>query len=1209
MVRCLRNRRRPARSTLLALALATFPVLVAIQPVSAMERIKSTSVPPDGGSGGGAATTRAMAGSIIRNANATTSWYLYPGACTDRANGTWAPKSTPIADSLNGYTPGTSGPYTVVDQSAQEILWHVSDNGTCTTGSTCPAALNDTRSLWCGKNDPGWAIGYGYPNFTYQILYIDTGHHDANYSFVLSYNFSGESIYDNAFLVGGGLDSTDPIGNSRAILDNAIATGSSGSALLLARWSGSITPSSAGATGGNTTGGAVFIKGDPTGSPSTVSGASFTIDAQHRALYLVFTSDCFNSSEDGLWPYGHGFMIDNVSTSDNGALYSEQTAAGGTDSHGGNVIRGTPGAPIISARVPGSIGSPWQLVAGSSLPTPDFCSPKNSASDLIFMGGDGGTFHAIPNVAASVVTCTFPIPAGTAGVVAQWNEYLDLPAYSGYVQFAEFRYFRDGFWSGWRNTDGGGTRRVDGSQAWGSIRSELAEAAQADSVQLRYSIRCVKELTVDGVTCGDVVYGILYDDFRLEVVTGASAPSFGIYPSFVAQTTFVDGTMAGTGCSGGTVAAGQCWPGVRGSDTGSGAVHDNFNSPLGDSIVVTLSSALRRNGKGINWHHGFDPSIGGGLTAAHTNPNFVSIYDKPRVIYRIFDPTTKTWSPFDSSELDANAVSVSSTDTILIGSRFRMNWPPRDRSGLSLPGGFTVTGKSLYSQLAFLPRGTRLQYYFKAVDLNGGTSYQFSTDVLAREVEDLPTLPGGSVVAPDIIEFDVLPRVYSTAGTAGTLVAGRTNTPLLNLDGSYGAWSFGVDPVTQALRAMGVRADRYRMLQGTEQGGNLGGHELTGARQGRLGNYFPNMEEYSIKDSLAGWYRILIESTHRRGSFSLIEEADAKLLQQWWEAPTGGTDGGDRCLLITGNDGMNALLAIDGVPHPFENALASQVFGVATVANAWNGSQTNHTPTVRDLFADPAGGPSLGTPGNYQYMLDGACPGPDRFDALTKIGSAEAQNGALYPTISGITNVAGVSYMTERDVIVDHDRNKSLSYGFSLQYVRQGGMNLLDARAQVLYKFLASCRGARSVTDTASCWPCPTDANKYGNWAVLSGFQTGTYGPLYAIQNGNLAAAAIEVTPPPSFADALMQNRPNPFNPETVIPFSLASPGRVAVRVYDVRGRLVRTLLDAIKPAGVHAARWNGATESGARAATGIYFYRITYPDGHTTSKKMAVLR
>jgi hypothetical protein len=427
------------------------------------------------------------------------------------------------------------------------------------------------------------------------------------------------------------------------------------------------------------------------------------------------------------------------------------------------------------------------------------------------------------------------------------------------------------------------------------------------------------------------------------------------------------------------------------------------------------------------------------------------------------------------------------------------------------------------------------------------------------------------------------------------------------LDGSYSRWNFGAHATVQALKLMGVRSDRYRTLQGLGEGGHIGGHEFAGTRGARLSNYFPNMDEYGIKDSLAGWYRIMIQSSHTSTS-AVDEDQDAKLIKQWWDSPTPGTDGGDRCIFASGDDYFNTLLAPSGVPHPNDTALSTSVFGVAAVANQWNGGGSVIFPTIKDLFADPAAGPALGS-GSYAYQVDGGCPAPNRFDALTKVGSAEAQNSATYPTFSAVTNTAGVSYMTERDMSGDHDRNKALGYGFSIQFIRQGGQNLLDNRAQVLYKFLTSCRGPRSTADTASCWPCPTDANKYGNWAVLTGFNTSTYGPLYAIQNGNLAAAGVDVTPPPSFVDALLQNRPNPFNPETVIPYSLSATGRVAVRVYDVRGRLVRTLVDAVQPAGIHAARWNGSVDSGTRSASGIYFYVITYPDGHASSKKMAILR
>ena len=292
------------------------------------------------------------------------------------------------------------------------------------------------------------------------------------------------------------------------------------------------------------------------------------------------------------------------------------------------------------------VGTLWQLVAGSNLPTPDYCTPKNSGSDLVFLGANGSNFETVPHQANAIVSCTFPIPAGTASVFALWSEYLDLPRYSGYVQFAEYRCHKDGSWSNWRNTEGGGTRRVGGGQAWGLAGSELAEATQADSVQLRYSTRCVPEISADLHNCAAIPYGVLYDNLRLQITTGVSAPIFGVYPAFVAQSTFVDGTIGGVGCSAGTAAAGQCWPGVRGSDGGgAAAVHDNFNSPLGDSIVLSITTGLRKNGKGINWHHAFDKNVNFGLTIAHTNPNYVAAFDKPRVIYRLFDPTSKTWSP------------------------------------------------------------------------------------------------------------------------------------------------------------------------------------------------------------------------------------------------------------------------------------------------------------------------------------------------------------------------------------------------------------------------------------------------------------------------------------------------------------------------------------------------------------------------------------
>ena len=73
----------------------------------------------------------------------------------------------------------------------------------------------------------------------------------------------------------------------------------------------------------------------------------------------------------------------------------------------------------------------------------------------------------------------------------------------------------------------------------------------------------------------------------------------------------------------------------------------------------------------------------------------------------------------------------------------------------------------------------------------------------------------------------------------------------------------------------------------------------------------------------------------------------------------------------------------------------------------------------------------------------------------------------------------------------------------------------------------------------------------------------------------------------------LEQNRPNPFNPETVIPYDAGPGGRVSLRIFDASGRLVRTLVDSAQPPGDYRARWNGRNDRGVPVASGRYFCRL----------------
>jgi hypothetical protein len=76
---------------------------------------------------------------------------------------------------------------------------------------------------------------------------------------------------------------------------------------------------------------------------------------------------------------------------------------------------------------------------------------------------------------------------------------------------------------------------------------------------------------------------------------------------------------------------------------------------------------------------------------------------------------------------------------------------------------------------------------------------------------------------------------------------------------------------------------------------------------------------------------------------------------------------------------------------------------------------------------------------------------------------------------------------------------------------------------------------------------------------------------------------------------------PNPMNLHTRIPYELATSGRASVKIYDVGGWLVRTLLSGDLEAGTGSLTWDGLDAGGRAVASGVYFIRLEAPDGERT--------
>lgn len=89
----------------------------------------------------------------------------------------------------------------------------------------------------------------------------------------------------------------------------------------------------------------------------------------------------------------------------------------------------------------------------------------------------------------------------------------------------------------------------------------------------------------------------------------------------------------------------------------------------------------------------------------------------------------------------------------------------------------------------------------------------------------------------------------------------------------------------------------------------------------------------------------------------------------------------------------------------------------------------------------------------------------------------------------------------------------------------------------------------------------------------------------------------------------LKQNRPNPFNPATLIPYEAPRAGVARIDIYDAEGKLVRRLVDGEVSAGAHTISWDGTNYRGHRVTSGVYFYRYVFDGDVVRTRKMTIVK
>ena len=111
----------------------------------------------------------------------------------------------------------------------------------------------------------------------------------------------------------------------------------------------------------------------------------------------------------------------------------------------------------------------------------------------------------------------------------------------------------------------------------------------------------------------------------------------------------------------------------------------------------------------------------------------------------------------------------------------------------------------------------------------------------------------------------------------------------------------------------------------------------------------------------------------------------------------------------------------------------------------------------------------------------------------------------------------------------------------------------------------------------------------------------------YTTTNYSNVETESEVTDTPG-AFALTQNYPNPFNPETSIDYIVDQNDHIRLIVYNVRGQVVKTLVDEYQSAGHRTTQWDGTDIDGNPVASGVYFYTIQV-GGFAETKKMVLMK
>lgn len=480
-----------------------------------------------------------------------------------------------------------------------------------------------------------------------------------------------------------------------------------------------------------------------------------------------------------------------------------------------------------------------------------------------------------------------------------------------------------------------------------------------------------------------------------------------------------------------------------------------------------------------------------------------------------------------------------------------------------------VEGSATYKLIAdgVLTPGTTVEYFFSG-DFGAGQPEDVNPDTTGGFFLEWEALPGYFNAGSDILGPCVL---YVDAFNNGAQV------PIEE---------FGLQPYLGS-----VTDDNGLVHQGWDRYDYIGGGNNTPAPLAREASGDNGMTKYQ---SL--FYETILYNTGSNAQEGL-RDGDADLLINWLTTDDLDRDLVTKGLWLSGN-GMANILQRTG--RTDSNLLLSGFAKASLVCDTYRdpgcggGANGDSSYCVR---LDPVAGANFGTAVTYSAASRNGCPTLNAFNVIDALGGGVPGQGNLDYVDQDDTGEPSTSYAS---VSVDNLGGTN-PYGvvldaFSLHYMRRVADGYTGSTRESC-ETLAGPGG--SVEDSTAITTRVSDVFTW--FGLPTGNNLCDYEPI-VVSTGDPSSSPIAKT-------LLFQNTPNPFNPRTTVRYQLAAEAQVSLQIFDVTGKLVKTLVNEVQAPESYSITWDGSTDTGSAVSSGVYWARMSTSNGFKASTKMVVLK